>query len=106
VPAPVREQSSKRSNERPIGGSKPRALLLTSQNRELVSQQHQLHVLGELGPSTPNEQPQNGSESKVSEGEEHRQILSGPSQRPHGLTVLAPLSGVWYSRARVKPVRT
>src|SRR6266540_87135 len=82
VSARVREQSSKRSDERPIGGSKPRALLLTSQNRKLVPQQHQLHVLGALGPSTPNEQPQNGSESKISEGEEHRQILPG---RSHGL---------------------
>jgi hypothetical protein len=58
VPAPVREQSRKRSDERPIGGSKPRTLLLTSQNRELVSQRHQLHVLGELSSAAANEQPQ------------------------------------------------
>jgi hypothetical protein len=38
---------SKRSDERTIGGSKPRALILTSQNRELMSQQQQFHVLGE-----------------------------------------------------------
>jgi len=53
----VREQSSKRSDERAIGGPKPRPPVLTSQNRELVPQQHQLHVLGELGSPTPNEQP-------------------------------------------------
>jgi hypothetical protein len=57
LPAPAREQSSKRSDERAIGGPKPRAPVLTSQNRELVPQQHQLHVLGELGSPTPNEQP-------------------------------------------------
>jgi hypothetical protein len=51
--------------------------VLTSQDRELVAQQHQLHVLGELGLSTPNEQPQNSSEGKVSEGEEHRAIRPG-----------------------------
>jgi hypothetical protein len=78
VSAPVREQSSKRSDERTIGGPKPRTLVLTSQNRELVPQQHQLHVLGELGAPTANEQPQNGSEGKVSEREEHRAILPGP----------------------------
>jgi hypothetical protein len=57
LPAPVRKQSSKRSDERTIGRAKPRTLLLTSQNRELVPQQHQLDVLGELGSSTANEQP-------------------------------------------------
>ena len=68
VPAPVREQSSQRRHERPIGGSKPWSLLLTGQNRELVPQQHQFHVLGELGLPAPDEQPQDGSEGKVGEG--------------------------------------
>jgi hypothetical protein len=49
TPPPVREQSRKRRDERPISRAKPRSLLPTSQNRELVPQQHQLHVLGELG---------------------------------------------------------
>jgi hypothetical protein len=57
VPAPVREQSSKRGDERTVGGAKPRSPLLTSQDRELVPQHHEFHVLGEIGPSTPNEQP-------------------------------------------------
>ena len=78
VSAPVREQLSKRSDERTIGGSKPRALMLTSQNRELMSQQHQFHVLGELSSAAANEQPQHSSEGKVGEGEEHRAILPGP----------------------------
>jgi hypothetical protein len=60
------------------GGAKPRTLMLTSQNRELVAQQHQLHVLGELGAPTATEQPQNGSEGKISERAEHRAILPGP----------------------------
>jgi hypothetical protein len=75
VSAPVREQSRKRSDERTIGGAKPRALMLTSQNRELVPKEHQFHVLGELGAATVDEQPQNSSEGKVREGEEHRAIL-------------------------------
>jgi hypothetical protein len=56
------EQSRKRPDKRPIGRAKPRSLMLTSQNRELVPQQHQLHVLGELGPTAADEQPQNGGE--------------------------------------------
>jgi hypothetical protein len=67
---PVREQSSKRGDERTIGGPKPRTLPLTSQQRELVPQQHQFHVLGELDSPTTNEQPQNSSPGEVSEGEE------------------------------------
>jgi hypothetical protein len=78
VSAPVREQSSKRSDERPISGAKPRALLLTSQNRELVAQQHQLHVLGEFGSTAADEQPQNCGKGQVGEGEKHRAILPGP----------------------------
>jgi len=70
----VREQSRKRGDERAIGRSKPRTLLLTSENRELVPQQHQLHVLGELSLAAANEQPQNCSKGKVGEGEEHRAI--------------------------------
>ncbi len=63
---------------------KPRTLLLTSQNRELVPQQHQFHVLGEFGSPAADEQPQNGREGKVRKGEEHRAILPGPV---NGLTI-------------------
>lgn len=76
VPAPVREQSSKRSDERPVGGAKPRTPLLTSQNRELVPQEHEFHVLGELGSTAADEQPQNCGKGKVGEGEEHPGIFS------------------------------
>jgi hypothetical protein len=79
VPAAVREQLRKRSDERTVGGSKRRSRLLTSQNREPVPQQHQLHILGELGPATADEQPQNRSKGKVGEGKEHRAILPGPA---------------------------
>jgi hypothetical protein len=102
VPAPVREQSRERGDERTIGGAKPRALLLASENRELVSQEHQFHVLGELGSSIADEQPQNSGNGKVGEGKEHRPILPGPVA-PLRLRVLAWISRFWYSRARVKP---
>jgi hypothetical protein len=81
LPAAVREQSRKRGDECTIGGAKPRALLLTSQNRGLVPQQHQFHVLGELGAAAADEQPQNSREGNLGEGEEHRAILPGPISR-------------------------
>src|SRR5438067_1637711 len=101
VSAPWRKQSSQRCEERPIGGTKPRALMLTSQHRELVSKQHQLHIVGELSSATANEQPPNSREGKVGEGEEHRAILPEGSRRPPKAIILAPFSGFWYSRARV-----
>jgi hypothetical protein len=64
MPAPMREQTNKRSDKRTIRRSKPRTLLRASQHRELVSQQHELHVLGELGPSTANEQAQTAAKAK------------------------------------------
>jgi hypothetical protein len=73
--------------------------MLASQDRELVPQHDEFDVLGELGPSTPNEQPQNSREGKVGEGEEHRPILPGLGT-PSRLTVLAPSGGFWYPRAR------
>jgi hypothetical protein len=101
VTTPAREQSRKRRDERTVGGAKPRSLLLTSQNGELVPQQHQLHVFGELGSPTADEQPQDSSEGNVGEGKEHRAIL--PDQAaPSRLTALARISRFWYSRARVK----
>jgi hypothetical protein len=59
-----------------VGGAKPRTPLLTSQNRELVPQEHEFHVLGELGSTAADEQPQNCGKRKVGEREEHRGILS------------------------------
>jgi hypothetical protein len=78
VSAPVWEQSRERGDQRPIGGSKPWTLLLASQNGELVSKEHQFHVLGELGSPTADEQPQNRSKGKVGEGKEHRAIPPCP----------------------------
>jgi hypothetical protein len=71
VSPPVRQQSRKPSDECTIGRTKPRALLLTSENREPVAQQRQLRILGELGPTTTNEQPQNCGKGEVDEREEH-----------------------------------
>jgi hypothetical protein len=100
VPAPLRQQSSKRSDEGTIGGPKPRTPILASQHRELVPKQHQLSVLGELGPSTPNEQPQNSNEGKV--GRRRGASTDPPrrSQRPHGGQFLRRQRFLVFVRAR------
>ena len=104
VSAPVRKKSSERSDERTIGRPKPRTRMLTSQNRELVPQQHQFHVFGELGSTTANEQPQNSSERKVSKGEEHRAILPGPANALTADSSCAVQRFLVFARARETPL--
>ena len=84
---------------------KPRPLL-TSRNRELVPKEHQFHVLGELGPTTADEQPQDCGKSKVGEGEEHRAILPGPANWFGVDRPLRRSEGFGYPRARVNPEET
>ncbi len=47
-----------------------------------TAEHDEFDVFGELGAPTSTVQPQNSREGKVSEGEEHREILQ-PSDRPH-----------------------
>jgi hypothetical protein len=77
MPAPVRKQPSKRRDQGTIGRPQLRTLMLASHDRKLMPQQHEFDVFSVFVPSTPNEQPQNSREGKVSEGEEHRPILPG-----------------------------
>jgi hypothetical protein len=60
----VWKQSRNRSDECTIGGPKARTLLLASQDRELVPQQHEFHTLGELGPSVTNDQPRRAEKAR------------------------------------------
>jgi hypothetical protein len=63
--------ASKRSDHGTVGGPKLRTLMLASQDRKLVPQQHEFHVLGEVGLPPSNDQLQQSSEGNVSEGKEH-----------------------------------
>jgi hypothetical protein len=101
VPAPVREQSRERGDERTVGRSKPRALLLTSENRELVPKARQFEVLGELGSSNRGRAASERQQRLGKRGREHQPILPGPAAPPSRLTLLARISRIWYSRARV-----
>jgi len=64
VPAPVRKQTSKRSDEGTIGRPQLRTLMLASEDRELVPQQHEFEVFRELGPPIPNEQLENSKNAR------------------------------------------
>jgi hypothetical protein len=61
----------------------PMNVLLASQDPELVPQQHDFQLLGELDPPTPNEQPQKSGERDVSERDKHAPIVPRPSEYPH-----------------------
>jgi hypothetical protein len=98
LPAPLRKQTSKRSDEGTIGRSKLRTLMLVSQDRELVPQHQEFHVLCELGPPIPNEQPQNSSERKYAKeksidrySQASKRRTCHPSRRFSG----TPLGGFW-----------
>ena len=84
-----------------VGGAKPRSLLLSRQNRELVPQQHQLDVLGNLGPTATDEQPQNRGKGKVGEGKEHRAILPGPTNELTADSSCTVQRSLVLARARV-----
>jgi hypothetical protein len=101
VPAPSRKEASERSDEGAIGRAKLRTRLLTRQHRQLMTEQHEFDVFGELGAPTPNEQPQNSREAKIGEGKQHRAILPARATGLPCRLPLAPLSGFWYfARAR------
>jgi len=75
VPTPGRKETSQRSDEGTIRWAQPWTRLLARQHCQLVTEQDEFDVFGELGTPTSNEQPQNSRECKVSEREEHREML-------------------------------
>lgn len=64
MPAPVRKQPSKRRDQGTIGRPQLRTLMLASQDRQLMAQQHEFAVFSELGPSSSNEQPQTAEKAR------------------------------------------
>jgi hypothetical protein len=58
VPAPIGKQASERGDEGPIRWPQLRTLSPSAQHRELMPQDDQLDVLGELRPPPSNDQPQ------------------------------------------------
>jgi hypothetical protein len=75
LPASRGEEPSKRREERAIGHSERRPRLLSTKHQQLMPQDKQLDVLGELTAPGSDEQPQQRSEREVNEREEHPPIL-------------------------------
>jgi hypothetical protein len=75
LPASRREEPSKRREESAIGRAKRRPRLLPTKHQQLMPQDKQLDVLGELAAPASDEQPQQRGERKVNEGKEHPPML-------------------------------
>jgi hypothetical protein len=69
--APTREQSGQRREEGAIGGAQRRATLLPREHDQLMPQDEQLDVLGELAAPAAGQRPEHGREGEISEGKEH-----------------------------------
>jgi hypothetical protein len=107
VASPRREQTSERRQQGTIGWPKHRASLLTPKHDELMPQDEQLDVFGELAAPASDQQPEHGREGEIGERKEHSAILpsAAPEKPPR-----TPASGsnrllrsparIWYSRAR------
>jgi hypothetical protein len=75
LPASRREDPNKRREESAIGCSERRPRLLSTKHRQLMPQDKQLDVLGEVAAPASDEQPQQRGERKVNEGKEHPPML-------------------------------
>jgi hypothetical protein len=107
VAAVGREQTGQRCQQRTIGRPQHRTPLLPAKYGQLVSQDEQLDVLGELAAPVSDQQPQHSREGEIGERKQHPRMLS-PSrrdQRQRDAAETKPVARqptIWYSRARVK----
>ena len=72
------KQPGKRREERTIGRSERRARLLAAEHDELMSQDEQFDVFGELAAPPSGKQPQHSRKREIGEGEEHPPMLPEP----------------------------
>jgi hypothetical protein len=108
VGAWLRQDSRQRGKEGTIGWAQRRASLLPSEHDQLMPQDEQLDVFGELPAPAPDQQPQHGREGEIGERKEHSAIL--PSTAPEKAMAeprqqqesVAQPSPIWHQRAPVK----
>jgi hypothetical protein len=79
LPASRREKPSKCREEGAIGCSERRPRLLPMEHRQLMPQNNEFDVLGELAALASDEQPQHRGEREVNEGKEHPPMLPEPA---------------------------
>jgi hypothetical protein len=75
------EQSRERRKQRAIGWPQQRAPLLPSEHGELMPQDEQLNVFGELAAAVRGQQPQHSREGEIGERKEHAPMLSSLTPR-------------------------
>jgi hypothetical protein len=100
--APLRQQTSKRGEEGTIGRPQRGAAGLTAEHDELMPQDEQFDVFGELAAPAPDKQPQNSRETEIGEGKEHPPMFPeyGTGGRETQMVFGGP--GCWTRRSRVK----
>ena len=78
------QEACERGEEGAIGGPQLRPSLLPAEHRELVSKREQFDLSAETVTLAGREQPEQGGEGEVGEGEQHPPILSQSSGQPMG----------------------
>ena len=79
VSAPLRERAGERREEGTIGRPQRGALFLPSEHGELMSQQEQLAVFGEVAAPASGKQPQQSRKGEIGKGKQHALMLPDPT---------------------------
>src|SRR5207237_8135564 len=79
APALPRQNSRQRGKEGAIGRAQRRAPLLPLEHDELMSQDEQLDVFGELAAPAADKQTQHSREGEIGERKEHAAMLPPPA---------------------------
>jgi hypothetical protein len=75
----LRQDSRQRGKQRAIGEAQRGTPLLPSEHDELMSQDEQLDIFGELAAAAADQQPQHSREGEIGEGKEHAPMLPSPT---------------------------
>jgi hypothetical protein len=81
VATPGRQQARERRKQRAIGWPQQRTLLLPPEHDQLMPQDEQLNVFGELAAPAAGQQPQHGREGEIGERKQHAPMLSSPDAK-------------------------
>src|SRR6266540_4414463 len=108
----LRQDSRQHGEEGAIGRPQRRAPLLPPEYDELMSQNKQLDVFGELAAAAADQQTQHSREGEIGERKDHAPMLPSPATRRSKSKNVAPRPSatelrspgeIWYPRARVNP---
>jgi hypothetical protein len=104
VATPRRKQSGECRKQRAIGRPQQGSPLLPAEHDQLMSQDEQFDIFGELAVSAPDQQPQHRREGEIGERKEHGRCSHRPPPKGGKSETFGLATGsaaIWYSRARV-----